>query len=259
MRLVSCALRALRDRAVLAFGVDQFQAALDHVGGVASLDRLDERAVDEAELEVGAAVPHRKRRRLDQVSERIERAFGLAQPRARASARSSSPALVSKNHSSIVPGGSGAGAGPPRTSNTRGEPVRAHLARNPAGRNARRFDVGASGASRSSGQSRCRCRPARASPLGCDFEDRARAAAAHRLRCVRRPGPRSGRAGAELEQAGVRCAPRRAPAAASRKRRAATKGRSPPRCPARAKPARRSPQPMPEQASCSVQLPPGRS
>ena len=38
-------------------------------------------------------------------------------------ARSSSPALMSKNHSNKVPGASGSGAGPPRTSNTREEPA----------------------------------------------------------------------------------------------------------------------------------------
>ena len=47
--------------------------------GVLALDRLDERAVDQAELEVLAPVPHREWRRFDQVRERIERPFGLAQ------------------------------------------------------------------------------------------------------------------------------------------------------------------------------------
>ena len=43
-------------------------------------DRMNERAVDEAQLEVRTAVPHREWRGFDQVSQAVERTFGLAQP-----------------------------------------------------------------------------------------------------------------------------------------------------------------------------------
>src|SRR5215203_4340290 len=46
---------------------------------IVALDGLDERIVDEAELEVRPAVPHGERRRFDELRKRIERAFGLAQ------------------------------------------------------------------------------------------------------------------------------------------------------------------------------------
>ena len=66
-------------RGVAARGVDQFGAARDDLRGVARLDRRDERRIDEAEAEVGPAIPHRERRGLDQLGQGIERAFGLAE------------------------------------------------------------------------------------------------------------------------------------------------------------------------------------
>ncbi len=68
-----------RQRAVVARFVDQLRAAADHVRRVAALDRAHKRAVHQAELEVGPAVPHRERRGLNQVGQGIERPFGLAE------------------------------------------------------------------------------------------------------------------------------------------------------------------------------------
>ena len=46
---------------------------------IPALDRMDERTVDEPQLEVRAAVPHREGRGFDEVGQRIERGFGLPQ------------------------------------------------------------------------------------------------------------------------------------------------------------------------------------
>src|SRR4029079_13038871 len=66
--------------AMIPLRVDQLGAPLDDLRGIPALDRLDEGAVDETELQVGAAVPHRKRRSLDEVRQRAERALRLAEP-----------------------------------------------------------------------------------------------------------------------------------------------------------------------------------
>ena len=64
-------------RAVVAARIDQLGGTRDHVGSIARLDRLDERAVHEAEAEVRAPVPHRERSGLDQLRQGIERRLGL--------------------------------------------------------------------------------------------------------------------------------------------------------------------------------------
>jgi hypothetical protein len=68
-----------RDCAVLAFRVDQLGGSLNHVGGVLSFHSMDECTVDEAELEIGPAVPHRERRSLDEMGQGSESAFRLPQ------------------------------------------------------------------------------------------------------------------------------------------------------------------------------------
>ena len=49
----------------------------DDAGGVLTFDGVDESAVHEAQLQVRPAVPHRERRSLDELRERIERTFRL--------------------------------------------------------------------------------------------------------------------------------------------------------------------------------------
>ena len=66
-----------RQRAVVALGVDQLGAPFDHFRGIAALDRLHERAVDQTEPEIGIAIPHRERRGLDHLGQRCHRRFGL--------------------------------------------------------------------------------------------------------------------------------------------------------------------------------------
>ncbi len=53
----------------------------DHRGGILALDRRDIGAVDHGEPEVGAAVPHREGRRLDQAGQRVERGRAPLEPR----------------------------------------------------------------------------------------------------------------------------------------------------------------------------------
>ena len=73
-------LAGLRRGASLSLGVDQLGAALDHRRGVAALDRVDEGAVDQPQLEIGPAVPHRERRGLDDLRQGVDRGLGLPQP-----------------------------------------------------------------------------------------------------------------------------------------------------------------------------------
>ena len=56
-----------RGGAVFAFLVDQLEAALNDFLGVRPLDCMDEGAVDQAELQIGTPIPHRKWRGFDQV------------------------------------------------------------------------------------------------------------------------------------------------------------------------------------------------
>ena len=49
-------------------------------GGIGAFHGIDEGAVNQAQLQVRPAVPHRKRRRLDEVGQGIERALGLPDP-----------------------------------------------------------------------------------------------------------------------------------------------------------------------------------
>ena len=61
------------DRAARPLPLDQFQPALDHGAGIRAVDRADIGRIDQAQPEVGPAMPHRDRRRLDQPGERVER------------------------------------------------------------------------------------------------------------------------------------------------------------------------------------------
>src|SRR5262249_61438581 len=67
------------DRIVLTLGIDQLGGALDDIRRILAFDGIDEGAVDEPEPEVGSAVPHRKGRGFNQVRQRTERPFGLAE------------------------------------------------------------------------------------------------------------------------------------------------------------------------------------
>jgi len=64
---------------IVAGAVDQLATERDHFGRIARLDRRDERRIDQPKAHVGAAIPHRKWRALDQVGQRIERGFGARQ------------------------------------------------------------------------------------------------------------------------------------------------------------------------------------
>ena len=64
-------------RIVLPGTLDQLAAAGDDRRRIAALDRGNERAVDEAKAKIGAAVPHREWRRLNQMSQGIQRSLGL--------------------------------------------------------------------------------------------------------------------------------------------------------------------------------------
>ena len=76
-------LRFARSRAaaVLPLRVEQFSAARDDLSGVLTFHRLDESAVDEAELEVRTPIPHGERRCFDKVRQRSERTLRLAEPK----------------------------------------------------------------------------------------------------------------------------------------------------------------------------------
>ena len=70
-----------RERTVFALRVDQLGAALDHCRGIAPFDGMHESAVDQAELEIRPAVPHREGRRFNHLGQRVDRSFGLPQPK----------------------------------------------------------------------------------------------------------------------------------------------------------------------------------
>ena len=116
---------------------DQLARPGDDVGGVAALDRLDEGAVDQAEAEVGAAVPHRERRRFDEVGERVERRFGLRRAAARSSAARPRRWWCRRTTAPSSPPARAPAPAPPRTSSTRPVPARPHLPMDPAARQAR--------------------------------------------------------------------------------------------------------------------------
>jgi hypothetical protein len=52
--------------------VDQLDPAFDHGGGALRLDRLDIGAVDHGQAQIGAAMPHREGRGLDQTGQSVE-------------------------------------------------------------------------------------------------------------------------------------------------------------------------------------------
>ena len=154
--------------------------------GVLALDGLNERAVDQAELEIRPPVPHRKWRRLDQVRERIERPFGLAQAE-----REPGPLLFAR-----------AGVEKPQQQRARRlgrrrrpaadveharRTLRAQLAAKPARPTSGPSRRRRAGDRDRRAQCRCHCRPDRSAPWAA-FEAQGRAAAGHRLRSSGRAG-----------------------------------------------------------------------
>ncbi len=75
------ALRLGRRRRLVAGFLDQLDPAGDDLGGILGLDRGDIGAVDHGQREIGAAMPHRKGRDLDQPRQRLERGRTPLEPR----------------------------------------------------------------------------------------------------------------------------------------------------------------------------------
>ena len=187
MRSFSCALRAAAT--ALSSPSASISSALRSITSAASraLDGLDERAVDQPEPEIGAAVPHRERRGLDQMGERVERAFRLAQAERQLRPLFFAGAIVDE------PQQHGTRRLAPRRRPAAhvehaARALRADVARQSPGRRARGVDFGDEGleivggnAAILAGQLGQRRRPL--TPA------RARAAAARRPRSSRRPGP----------------------------------------------------------------------
>jgi hypothetical protein len=129
------------ERAVFSLGVDQLGRTLDYVGGIARLDRMDERAVDQPEPEVGPAIPHRERRSLDQVRQRVERGLGLAKPKSEPGAFLGTGAHVEEPQEQ-GPRGLGRGSRPAAHVEHPRRPVQADLARHFTSGSPRGSDVG---------------------------------------------------------------------------------------------------------------------
>jgi hypothetical protein len=67
--------RRARQRPAEPGRLDQFDPARDHFVGILRLDRLDISRIDHRQPQIGPAIPHRHRRRLDQPGQRLERRF----------------------------------------------------------------------------------------------------------------------------------------------------------------------------------------
>ena len=186
-------------------------AARDDVGRVARPRPPATKALlTRPRLQVGAAMPHRERRRLDQLGQRVERALGLAQAQREVGALGLGAAGVGQpqQHGAGRLGRRGRAAAhleharPSRRCAPGGQSVAAAQRRTRASRLGQRFEILGDNAAIVAGQ------------LGKSRGTASRPSSrSSRASTSRPPSGRttSGRAGARLEQAGEMCAPRRAP------------------------------------------------